>query len=123
GYREAKRNAGSLRAAAQVTVPFAAGAVTLLEGTLPDTDVPLWLLDYPPAFERDGHPYLAPDGRPWHDNAPRFALLCAAAAAIAAGAAAPAGWRADVVHCHDWQTALVPALLAPQATRPATVFT
>ncbi|MFP5348756.1 MAG: glycogen synthase GlgA, partial [Gammaproteobacteria bacterium] len=32
-------------------------------------------------------------------------------------------WRPDLVHCHDWQTGLVPALLAADANRPATVFT
>jgi len=32
-------------------------------------------------------------------------------------------WSPDVVHCHDWQTGLVPALLALQTPRPATIFT
>ena len=42
--------------------------------------------------------------------------------AIARGAAGLA-WRPDVVHAHDWQAGLVPALLAAEAERPATVFT
>src|SRR5690606_37363727 len=33
-------------------------------------------------------------------------------------------WRPDVVHAHDWQTGLVPALLAAAgAQRPRTLFT
>jgi starch synthase len=33
------------------------------------------------------------------------------------------GWCPDVVHCNDWQTGLVPALLAQEWDRPATIFT
>ena len=32
-------------------------------------------------------------------------------------------WQADVVHCNDWQTGLVPALLSLEGNKPATVFT
>ena len=32
-------------------------------------------------------------------------------------------WQPDLVHCNDWQTGLVPALLAQQRQRPATLFT
>jgi len=53
-------------------------------------------------------------------DAGRFLTLSAAAVAVSA---AP-GWRPDVVHCHDWHTALVPVLqrLAPQSVAP-TVLT
>jgi starch synthase len=121
-YPAAKRAAGSLSAVTQIAIRFTETPVTLLEGLLPGTDVPLWLVDYPPAFGREGHPYLAADGQPWYDNGPRFGLLCAAAAAIAQGET-PLAWRPDVVHCHDWQTGLVPALLALRDARPATIFT
>jgi len=32
-------------------------------------------------------------------------------------------WLPEVVHAHDWQAGLVPALLAQDVARPATVFT
>ena len=32
-------------------------------------------------------------------------------------------WQPDIVHCNDWQTGLVPALLSQSQQRPATVFT
>ena len=32
-------------------------------------------------------------------------------------------WQPDVVHCNDWQAGLVPALLAREVKRPATLFT
>lgn len=121
-YPAAKRAAGALTPVTQIAIRFTGTPATLLEGIVPGTDVPLWLVDYPPAFEREGHPYLAPDGEPWYDNGPRFGLLCAAAVAIAQGETALA-WQPDIVHCHDWQTGLVPAVLALRDSRPATIFT
>ena len=32
-------------------------------------------------------------------------------------------WKPEVVHCNDWQTGLVPALLSLEKQRPRTVFT
>jgi starch synthase len=121
-YPGAKRALRSLRAIAQINVAFAQTPATLLEGTLPGSDVILWLVDHPPAFDREGHPYVDASGRPWPDNAQRFGLLCAVAAALS-GMQTEINWRPDVVHCHDWQTGLVPALLATRDSRPATVFT
>ncbi|BAU48671.1 glycogen synthase [Sulfurifustis variabilis] len=121
-YRDAKAAAGRLRPVARVAVPRLPEPATLLEGTLPGTRVPVWLVDYPPAFDRPGDPYLDPQGQPWYDNAPRFALLARVAVAVARGEAT-LPWKPDVVHCHDWQTGLVPALLALERERPASVFT
>lgn len=121
-YRDALQRAGKLKPAARLTLPGLAAPVTLLEGTLPGTRVKLWLVDFPPAYDRPGNPYMNAYGHPWHDNAARFALLARAAVAIAHGEAGLA-WRPDIVHCHDWQSGLVPALLAPSNPRPATVFT
>jgi starch synthase len=122
GYHDSLKQAGRLKTVAQLTLAPLAQPVTLLEGRLPGTRVPVWLIDFPPAYDRPGNPYINAHGYPWHDNAARFALLAQVAVAIARGAAGLA-WRPDIVHAHDWQTGLVPALLATQATRPATVFT
>src|SRR5881296_372517 len=40
------------------------------------------------------------------DNAERYAEFCRAAIEVSKHV-----WPADVIHCHDWQTALVPVLL------------
>ncbi|MAQ36716.1 MAG: glycogen synthase GlgA [Thioclava sp.] len=56
-------------------------------------------------FDRDGGPY-SEDGRDYPDNAERFAALSFVAAEIAREGAGR--WQPDLVHCHDWQTGLVP---------------
>ena len=100
------------------------GSVTLLRSELPAggrRKLPLYLIAAP-AFERPGNPYQTADGEDWPDNAARFALFCRAAAALALGQLAP-DWCADIVHAHDWQAGLLPALLSLQPRRPRTVFT
>src|SRR4030065_535929 len=84
--------------------------------------VVVWLADSPPAYDRPGNPYLGPAGQPWQDNTMRFALLAHAATALALGRPR-IKWRPDVVQCHDWQTGLVPGLLAPEKSRPETGVT
>lgn len=96
--------------------------VTLKECTLPGTRVKTWLLDYPPLFERKGNPYHTAEGVPWPDNAERFALFAQVAVELAQNRAG-LDWQADIVHCNDWQSGLVPALLSLEKNRPATVFT
>ena len=90
---------------------FSAGFVgsRLCEATAADGTV-IWLLDAPPYYDRAGNPYLGPDGRDWPDNHLRFGLLSRIAAWIGSAHSSLA-WRPDLVHCHDWQTALAPAYL------------
>lgn len=56
-------------------------------------------------FDRGGGPY-AQNGQDYGDNAERFAALSMVAAEIAREGAGK--WAPDLVHCHDWQTGLVP---------------
>jgi starch synthase len=121
-YREAVTRAGKLKTVALVPITGLAAPVKILEGRLPGTSLIIWLADFPPAYDRPGNPYLDPRGQPWPDNAMRFALLAHVAMTLALGHSR-IKWRPDVVHCHDWQTGLVPVLLAHEKTRPATVFT
>ncbi|CAL1238876.1 glycogen synthase GlgA [Candidatus Methylocalor cossyra] len=105
-----------------VKVLHEAQGIAILEGVLPGSEVPVWLLTHEQYFARSGNPYLGPDGRPWPDNAERFALLCHVAVEIAMDRLG-LGWKPDLVHCNDWQTGLIPALLGDEPGRPATVFT
>ena len=82
----------------------------------------MWLLDCPALFDRPGNPYHDADGRAYADNAERFMLLCRVGALLAEDAFG-LGWRPDVLHCNDWQSALVPLLLHARHPRPALVFT
>ena len=70
----------------------------------------LLLLQASGLFDREGNPYLGPDGRDWPDNGLRFGLL-ARVAALLASPGSPLDWRPDVLHCNDWQTALAPAFI------------
>jgi starch synthase len=96
--------------------------VEIIETRLPDSNVIVWLVDCPAAYDRPGGPYTDKSGLEWHDNSLRFAIFCQAAVDIALDRL-ELDWQPDVVHCNDWQTGLVPALLSLYTERPATVFT
>jgi starch synthase len=97
-------------------IPATAGnfpGAALRSAVAPD-GTPLLLLDCMACYGREGNPYLGSDGRDWHDNAVRFGLLSYVAALLASAASPliPAlDWQPDILHCHDWQTALAPAYL------------
>lgn len=80
------------------------------------------LVTHPTFSNRDGNPYMSDGDRAWPDNAWRFALFSQAVVAVSQNRAG-LNWQPEVVHCHDWQTGMVPALLYNQPERPATVFT
>lgn len=82
----------------------------------------LYLIDVPSLFDRAGNPYVHSDGFNWPDNAERFTVFSRAVAQMAKGIPGT-DWQPDVVHCHDWQTGLVPAFLSMFHPRPKTVFT
>jgi len=121
GYRDALAQIDTLKTVGTFEAP-GLPPISLREGLLPGTQVPVWFVDFAPAYDRAGNPYHDAKGDPWPDNAARFALLCRAAVAVARGQAGTP-WRPDIVHCHDWQTALAPALLTADAARAVTVFT
>ena len=98
------------------------GVIEIFETTLPGSTVPVWLVAHEGAFDRTGNPYLAENGKPWPDNAERFALLCRVAVEIAMNRVGFA-WKPQIVHCNDWQSGLIPALLEDEPDRPATLFT
>jgi len=97
--------------------------VRLTESRLP-TAVPLYIVDCPALFARPGGPYQRDDGHEWEDNALRFAVLSKVAAMIGTSTLAD-GWRAEIVHCNDWQASLAPVYLAfsppPRAASVVTI--
>jgi starch synthase len=72
--------------------------------------LPLLVLDAPSLYSRPGGPYVDEHGRDFSDNWRRFSAISFAAASIAEGL--PGGfWKPDLVHLHDWQTALTSVYL------------
>jgi starch synthase len=96
--------------------------VKILETQMPDSSVPVWLVDYPGYFNYPGNPYVDEMGEPWSNNAERFALFCRTVVEVAMDRIHQ-DWKPDVVHCNDWQTGLIPAFLSLEYDKPATVFT
>jgi starch synthase len=121
-YPAAVANSHGLKLVADVSLPGTDTPVRILQGRLPHTRVRLYLVDAPEFFDRPGGPYSTPEGKDWPDNAARFALFARAVCAVALDQAG-LDWKPDLVHCNDWQTGLVPALLSLKTQRPATVFT
>jgi starch synthase len=60
-------------------------------------DVPVWFVDYPAFFDRDGVSM-------YDDDDHRFIFFCRAALE----SCRHADWSPDVIHCHDWHTAIIP---------------
>ena len=87
-----------------------------------DTEVIVWLVDCPEFFNFPGNPYVDENGNAWANSAERFALFCRIAVEVAMNRGY-LDWTPDIIHCNDWQSGLVPALLSLESNRPATVFT
>jgi starch synthase len=121
-YQRILKQSGNFTLAAHLELEGVDSPVRLFSGRLPGSSVKVYLVDSPTHFDRPGNPYTLPDGSPWPDNAERFTTFCRAIQVVA-GNTAGFDWQPDIVHCNDWQTGLVPPLLASQAQRPATVFT
>lgn len=96
--------------------------VTLLQAHQDTIGDYLYLVDAPSLFDRPGNPYVHSDGYSWPDNAERFTVFSRAVAEITKNIPGTE-WHPDVVHCHDWQTGLVPAFINMRLPRPKTVFT
>ncbi|HEX4781751.1 MAG TPA: glycogen synthase GlgA [Usitatibacter sp.] len=120
GYREvldADRAAKPL-----ATVKLCGVTARLLASRLP-SGVELIVLDAPDLYVRNGGPYQTANGEDWNDNALRFGVLSRAAALLGTRDS-PIAWRADVVHCNDWPTALAPVYLhAASAPRAGSLVT
>lgn len=107
----------------QVRVGSRVVAGRVLRTRLAGGAIQVLLIDQPAYFDRPG---LYNDGqRDYRDNCERFVYFSRAAVeAIKLLKISP-----DVVHCHDWQTGLIPALLkiehnkTPPLNETASVFT
>src|SRR5207249_5677908 len=69
---------------------------SILQGMI-GADVPVYFVENPRLYARDGI-YMYPD------DAERFIFFCRAALEMCR----KLNWQPDVIHSHDWQTAIVP---------------
>ena len=121
-YPCALERASGLKEIMRLGDPLGWGETRLLETFMPDSSVPVWLVDCPDLYNRSGGLYQDHDGCDWPDNHLRFALL----GHVAAGIALEAGgaWRPDIVHANDWHAGLIPLLISQHGPKaPASVFT
>ncbi len=102
---------------------ISADRVRLLRAELPGRGIPIYLIDSPALYDRPGGPYTDAYGKDWWDNAIRFGMLSKVGALFGSGSGVE-GWKADVLHLHDWHAGLAAAYthFDPRATA-ATVFT
>ncbi len=70
--------------------------VTVFGGRMPG-DIPVYFVDAPRYFNRENLYGYTDDGE-------RFILFCRAAIELVRRL----GWTPDILHCHDWHTAIVP---------------
>lgn len=85
--------------------------------------IPVFVIDCPGLYCRDGGPYMDEYGRDWPDNALRFGLL-SKIGAILSSDSSPIAWRPHIAHCNDWQSGLTPAYLHfHNGNKAATVIT
>jgi starch synthase len=75
------------------------------EGRLPGSDVPIYFLEHERFYGRAG--LYQQDGQGYLDNDNRFVFLSKAALELCK----MLNFRPDVIHAHDWHTAVIPALL------------
>lgn len=79
---------------------------TVYQGTLPSSDAPVYFIDNPAHLGQGPIYNEHMQGDPFSDLS-RFLFFSSAVASTVP----LLGWRPDIVHCHDWHTALLPALL------------
>src|SRR5213083_2600117 len=109
GYRSALRAAGALASGTRLYAPIGSRMEPAEMVRVPGASVPTVLMRADRYFDRDG--LYGVGGRDYDDNAERFAFFCRAALEwLRHASPAP-----DILHMHDWQTALVPAFLRATA--------
>ncbi|ULQ60035.1 glycogen synthase [Brucepastera parasyntrophica] len=80
--------------------------IDIFADTLPDSAVKVYFIDHEESFGRDGI-YGVPGETDFNDNPQRFSLM----AHVVFQFCRTYRWIPDIIHAHDWPTALIPILL------------
>ncbi len=105
-YREALSGGASFEPTEiEFEIPIAAKRVPgrLLRSTLPGSQVDVFLVDQPDYYDR--RQLYGENGRDYQDNCERYVFFCRAVMESLLAM----NERVDLLHCHDWQTGLIPA--------------
>ncbi len=98
---------------------FGATTVSVRETHLPGSSVPLYLLDWPEAFGQGGVYFETPSADARQREWQRFAAYSQAVVDLLP----QLSWQPDIVHCQDWHTGLIPALIHDRALPYKTALT
>ncbi len=121
-YPQALEKSATLKEIARFKNVLGVSETRLLETRLPQTGIPVWLVDCPELYNRSGGPYQDEAGSDWSDNNKRFGVLNHVAARIVNEAGGR--WKPDLLHANDWHAGLLPLLLSRSVgPRPASLFT
>jgi len=118
-YREVKISEHRIRrAAALQDIAIRLGEeetrIGFRTGKLPESEVKVYFVDQPALYGRKGL-YVDPElGKDYPDNDRRFALLSRAALVLCE----KLDWTPDIIHCHDWQAALVSLMIRDREYGP-----
>ncbi len=78
---------------------------SLFEGRLPGSKVPVYFAGCSKYFDRKE--LYQENGKDYEDNLERFSFF----SMMALHSMEKLGWQPDIIHCNDWQTALIPVYL------------
>jgi starch synthase len=106
-YRQVRSGRTIMPTDWKVEIPIAKKLVQadISRTTLPDSDVPVYLIDQPAYFDRES--LYGEKGKDYFDNCERFVFFSRAALELAR----QFPFEIDAIHVHDWQTGLVPVYL------------
>ncbi|HOV62283.1 MAG TPA: glycogen synthase [Spirochaetia bacterium] len=110
--------------ALKVQTGFGEEGCSVLETTLPESEIPVYLIKHDSFFTKREGLYGSKEEPFFADNAKRFGFFCRSAVALLEALRL----SVDVVHAHDWQAALSPVYIqadwtAERGKRPASVLT
>ncbi len=94
-------------------------AIRVYESVLPENTTPLYLVDAPTMFGEGGVYYEHDTVSGTRRAMERFVFFSVAATQIIE----KLPWKPEIVHCHDWHTGLIPALLKNSGSTLPTILT
>ncbi len=108
GYRSVLDQLSLIEVHENIKLPPLQEPLRILAGTMRGEMTPVYVIDYPSLYDRDGGPYQDSTGEEWEDNALRFGILSKVAALFGNHSLL---FKPHIIHCNDWQTGLVPTFL------------